>query len=768
MIVRYLSSAVPTTVTIPTGSASATVTVTPVDDDVAEGNETVTLTLGGGTGYVLGAAITDTVTIIDDDVPALSIVADATIISEDGVETITLTITRDSDVMDVTFDLDITGATARDTSADYSTNPATITGLTMTGTTMSIVVTFTAQTDTDAEGDQVFTCEIVPVLLCRAGTPSSVDVTIVDDEAATVWIEATDPDAVEAPSTPDEGTFVVYRRGGPGGDLTVNFTVSTAPGSATEGVDYVSIGTSVVIPSGSDSATVTVTPVNDETGEEDETVTVTLAAGDPVYFLGAVDSGTVTIVDDDLPEISMSVSDADLIFTEDTDTGIDYVFTRSGAGAAALDVEIEVDVTSTATAGTDYTAPSTTVSFGAGESEVTVTVTLLGDTATEADDTLVVSIVEDTSGSPAYLLGAVTTATVTIWDDDPPDVTLEITSETPAVSVLTVVEATGGDITLTVSRGVPCNLHSSLDVNLDLSTGTATVTDDYTLAGVTAGVVTIPAESATADVTLTVVDDSAEEAGEETVVLTLAAGSYTAVTPSTATVTIQDDDVPPGAFNLLAPTNGRAHVALTPVFDWEAAAGAIDYELEIATDITLTTVIHREWNVVALTYTVTDTGLLTAGTRYYWSVEAQNNTDTTQAANAPFTFTVSSDATVNDLDGDGLPNAPTDEEAANLTDPLDWDSDDDGCPDGWEVDWGFDPNVSADGASDPDRDSFTNKEEYQNGTNPLESDLSGFAKGDGCEPVGRTTAPGAGLALALAFALALLARAAAAPRRRED
>ena len=43
--------------------------------------------------------------------------------------------------------------------------------------------------------------------------------------------------------------------------------------------------------------------------------------------------------------------------------------------------------------------------------------------------------------------------------------------------------------------------------------------------------------------------------------------------------------------------------------------------------------------------------------------------------------------------------------------------------------------------------------------------LTGFAKGEGCGPAGRTSAPGAGLALALML-LALLALAAGALRRR--
>jgi len=54
-------------VTIPAGASSATITVTPKDDALVEGPETVVLTLTAGTGYVPGTPSSDTVTIADND-----------------------------------------------------------------------------------------------------------------------------------------------------------------------------------------------------------------------------------------------------------------------------------------------------------------------------------------------------------------------------------------------------------------------------------------------------------------------------------------------------------------------------------------------------------------------------------------------------------------------------------------------------------------------------------------------------------------------------
>src|SRR5262249_2745115 len=53
------------TVTIPSGQASATVTITPVDDTTIEGDETVVLTLTANAAYSIGSPSTATVTIAD-------------------------------------------------------------------------------------------------------------------------------------------------------------------------------------------------------------------------------------------------------------------------------------------------------------------------------------------------------------------------------------------------------------------------------------------------------------------------------------------------------------------------------------------------------------------------------------------------------------------------------------------------------------------------------------------------------------------------------
>jgi hypothetical protein len=88
-------------------------------------------------------------------------------------------------------------------------------------------------------------------------------------------------------------------------NITVNYT---ATGTATNGTDYGSITGSVVIASGTNTATVTVDPSGDASLEPDETVTLTITSGTG-YDIGSPSSATGTITNDDtgtsLPKVAL-------------------------------------------------------------------------------------------------------------------------------------------------------------------------------------------------------------------------------------------------------------------------------------------------------------------------------------------------------------------------------------------------------------------------------------------------------------------------------
>ena len=83
-----------------------------------------------------------------------------------------------------------------------------------------------------------------------------------------------------------------------------------------------------------------------------------------------------------------------------------------------------------------------------------------------------------------------------------------------------------------------------------------------------------------------------------------------------------------------------------------------------------------------------------------------------------------------DSDGDHLNDQ---EEAALGTDPFDVDTDDDGFPDGYEVENGLLPLDPSDGLADPDGDGLGDGGEYLAGTDPANPDTDGDHLDDGFE-----------------------------------
>ena len=109
--------------------------------------------------------------------------------------------------------------------------------------------------------------------------------------------------AVATEAGPTSGVITVSRTGNTDEDLEVKFSIS---GTATPVVDYDPIAQSIIIPAGSSTATVFITPVDDALIEVDETVTLTILS-DPAYFVPGSAVATVTIKSDELfPDLDIT------------------------------------------------------------------------------------------------------------------------------------------------------------------------------------------------------------------------------------------------------------------------------------------------------------------------------------------------------------------------------------------------------------------------------------------------------------------------------
>ena len=338
-----------------------------------------------------------------------------------------------------------------------------------------------------------------------------------------VTISATDASAGEG-TTPDTGTYRVTRTGSTTSALTVNYSIS---GTAANTSDYSTLGTTVVIPAGSASATITITPINDTLIEGSETAILTVTTGTG-YAVGSPSAATVTIADNDFPSVTISATTPSA--SEQGPVNGVFRVTRAGSGPGLLTgaLTVSYSIAGTATNGSDYSTLGTTVVIPNGTASATITVAVIDDTIGESTETAILTVATGTG----YTVGSPSIGTVTIADNDGATVTVSATDASAAEDGASGPDAGVYTFTRSVTSG-------SLTVNYTMS-GTAASGTDYTAPS---GSVVFPSGSASATVTLTPIRDDEPES-TETAVLTITSGAgYTIGSPSAGTVNIADNGI---------------------------------------------------------------------------------------------------------------------------------------------------------------------------------------------------------------------------------
>jgi hypothetical protein len=345
---------------------------------------------------------------------------------------------------------------------------------------------------------------------------------------------------VAPPSGVAEGglaTLTVVRSGGTAGDVTVQWTTVDGTARTTAG-DYTDAGATLTFAAGETTKQITVQTLADSVVEGDETFHVRLQ--NPVGLtLGTSSTVTVTILDAQpglqLAEAAYTVSEAVATAT------IKVVRTGPATGVATVRYATSP---ATATPGADYRTVSGVLTFGSNVRTATFTVPILADALVESDETVLLTLSEP---SAPVQLGPQRTATLTIVDDDLGGL-FQLSAAAYSVaenagSVLITVRRTG--------KGGP--------VEVGYVTGSgggspATPSVDYLSAQ---GTLTFGPNETTKTFSVRIINDSLDEPNET--FLVQLQGAFLG-TPSSATVTIVDDDVP-GTLALRAATLTVAETA---------------------------------------------------------------------------------------------------------------------------------------------------------------------------------------------------------------
>jgi hypothetical protein len=242
---------------------------------------------------------------------------------------------------------------------------------------------------------------------------------------------------------------------------------------------------------------------------------------------------------------------------------------RVGGSAGAITVDYAT-ADGTATAGSDYTAAGGTLGFADGETTKTFDLTILDDAATpvfEGNETFTVSLGNPTGGAT---LGTPSSAVVTIVDDDPAPGVLQLGAATYGVA------ENGGILTVTVDR--VGGSAGPVAVNYATANGTATAGSDYTAAS---GTLSFADGVIGQAFPVAILDDLAYEGNETfTVSLNTPTGGASLGTPSSAVVTISENDpapnVAPFANDDVAATSRNTAITVNVVANDVDPDGAVD------------------------------------------------------------------------------------------------------------------------------------------------------------------------------------------------
>ena len=455
--------------------------------------------------------------------------------------------------------------------------------------------------DDDDEEDEVLTVVLSyvnPTLPYLQDSPATARVTIRDnefvpiilswDESAFVVDEHVDTITLQARATTTTDKM-------PESGFSVLLSATTSDDTATQGSDYRRLTSNLSFNQGDFSRTdvngqfrfqatrdITVSIIDDTVDEPDEDFTVTLAYRGTIHnhYTGDSSETTVTIIDNEQPQVRLSWEDTSFTVEEPTTPGGTRAVTLTAVASTLADQRPETGFTldfsvktadRTATEPLDYEELSEDVSIprsdftqdtSTGETRwtetLTYTVFIEDDTVDEEDETFTVILAFDDPRAPHLIAGDMT-ATITIEDNDHVSVTLgwqqtTLTANEPVTG--------GGTTTVTLQARAVTETNKQpetgfvLDYTVTSADGTARDPADYE--GVFSGTESfVPGDFsrqsvsgqrrfvATKDFTVTIADDTDDEPNETfTVELELSNSSLPHLSEgdTEVTVTINDND----------------------------------------------------------------------------------------------------------------------------------------------------------------------------------------------------------------------------------
>ena len=563
-----------------------TIEVPVIGDQIGENDETYGVKLTNAVGGTIGKA-TGTGTILNDETGISVSVSDGDAGEPNNNGQFLLTRSGElTNAVTVNYTLSGTATAGSDYqalsgSAVFAANQATV----------SIDLTLIDDTIFEGATPEKVTLTITPSINYVVSSANSGTIDIIDNDTRPV-ISISNTAIAEGNAGISKAGFTVSLSNASTETVTVN--LSTADGTATvANSDYQALANqTVTFTPGQTSQVVNVDINGDLTFEANETFSAVLSNATNGTISSTAGTGTGTINNDDLPTISVAVTDADAAETltgQPANTG-EFTFTR--VGGETVEKTFLYNLSGTAN-GSDYSMPGA-VTFAAGSTTAKVILNPTDDNIFESatPETVILTLKDDSYNSPTNFYVASdnrpatyrvdptnNTGTISIADND----------SRPTVAISNVSQVEGNSGTTNFGFNVSLSNPTVETVTVDYSTadGTATVVGttsldpDYTAKS---GTVTFTPLQTSQAINVAVNGDKDFEADKTFTVNLANAKNTSGITTATGTGTITNDDTLPSVtVNATNPisTEGTGE----GLFTFYRTGGNLDRSLTIDFDV---------------------------------------------------------------------------------------------------------------------------------------------------------------------------------------
>ena len=434
---------VPARVVFNSGDTEQTFTVTTVNDDVDDDDERIELSFGTPLPKAVTASgITETtIEIRDDDVPVVTVSFQESSYRVDEGESVEVTVTLSADPeRDVTVGISATGqggATGQDNpGADYFGVPGSVTFRSGTREERFTITAVNDADDDDGESIALSFGNLPTGVLRGDGTTVNIN----DDDVPDVVVSF-EKAAYEV--TEGKGVAVtVELNKDPERQVVIPITASNRGTTSDQDYSGVPIITGVTFESGDTEKEISFSATQDSGDDDGESVVIEFGSPLPSQVSrGTLRSTTVTIVDDDAPNVIVNFERTEYDVAEGSSVTVKVTL----SAAPERTVTIPILKTELGATSADYgITPGLSLTFASDETEQTLTFTAASDDLDDDGESVKLAI----GSVPGVTRGDDHEATFTILDDpdDVPAVTVNF-----ARSSYTAAEDGTVEVTLTLS-----------------------------------------------------------------------------------------------------------------------------------------------------------------------------------------------------------------------------------------------------------------------------------------------------------------------------